>query len=152
MIVNFGVCSDDVRVLSKNIAITRNGIDATPFEPMTVTRPTFILSYDDALVNCNYFEVPAFGRWYRVTGCSLQNGGRMVISGEVDVLKSFENQIKNLSVNVEKYQNEVEQFIPDTDYGITNAAITTVYNADWPFYDEDLSGFTVLGAIGKSSG
>lgn len=160
MRIKMATCRDDVRVLDKSFLDTEF-FDATPFEPFTITSPSLILEYKPELTGYNYFFIEDFNRWYRVTNCTLQTGNRVIISGEVDVLASFNSQIKGLQVNVDKYQSEVEQFIPDTEFGITNAARTTVYESDSPLIhkesfneaapDESLTGYLVLGAIGVSS-
>lgn len=133
MLIDFYRCTDDPRKLNKNFGIaTYSAPDAKPFESMSVTNPVLIMGYNAAIANATYFYLPEFARYYRVTSCVLQNGGRCVVTGEVDVLSSFKSSIGNLKVNVENNQWKQEQYIPDTQVGFTNASMVHVLESDLP--------------------
>lgn len=62
----------------------------------SITRPVFHLEAD--AVSGNYFYVEAFNRYYFVKELTAVRNGLWEVRGQVDVLESFENEIKAQNV------------------------------------------------------
>lgn len=60
----------------------------------TVENPVLEISYSPDIMTKNYFYIPDFDRYYFITDKTI-NGHIVEISGHVDVLMSFKNDILN---------------------------------------------------------
>lgn len=92
--VSLYFCSDDNRVVSKNLQhiITVNGLE--PSEPLSVIEPRVVVEYNGAFpMSVNYMS--CWGRYYFVTNIELIRGQRAILTGKVDVLKTYESDIRN---------------------------------------------------------
>lgn len=81
--------TDDVKVVSKTI--TNIGV-AKPLIPTGIVsrdNPTITIVYEESFLTANYMTIPEFGRKYFIK-VSVDTAGRMIISGSVDPLTSFE--------------------------------------------------------------
>ena len=84
--------TDDVKVVRKTITNIGN---ATPLNPTGIVsrdNPTITVEYNSAFLTANYMTIPEFGRKYFIK-VSVDTAGRMIISGTVDPLTSFESGI-----------------------------------------------------------
>lgn len=63
----------------------------------SVSEPTLILSYNTT--NFNYMYIPDFGRYYHAYP-TVDTGGRVVVSGDCDVLMSAKNAVLNTTAYV----------------------------------------------------
>lgn len=90
-----------------NSKIKKNEINKTLGTPIVKTcalkngssieDPVLYMEHDATLFNCNYVYIPDFGRYYFISGRELVEHTEY-ITCHVDVLKSFETDIKNSSV------------------------------------------------------
>lgn len=113
--VTFGVCTDEKEKIRKSFSSIKT-CNCDVYGESTILLPQLILRYDSALVNCNYAYIPEWLRYYYITNETVSNGGRLVISMEVDPLKSFENEILSLDVNVVRNEFERNKLVYDSKY------------------------------------
>lgn len=88
--VKFYTCSDDPRTLPKTLVQTGNlaGYSMDVLTGCSILNPALCMAYDATLVGCNYIYIAEFGRYYAIT-ITLDEGGRMYISGTVDAMQTF---------------------------------------------------------------
>lgn len=95
MSVTFGTTTDPVFCVNKDYTTIKT-INGNPIEPENILYPTFLVDYDDDLLDCNYCFVSAdtFNRFYfcRVT---TENGNNLRIDCSVDALQSWWHEFQN---------------------------------------------------------
>lgn len=121
--ITIGTSNDDVRKLDKSFNVV-DSVSARIKEPCDILYPTFILNYDARFANCNYLKVPEWNRSYYIDNITLSSGGTMVLNCVVDVLDSFKNEIRNLTVNVSVNENSDFSDISDNNVTIASSEET----------------------------
>lgn len=91
--------SDDPRVLNKNIG-SGTTLSCTLVYPSELLSPTIRISANSWNASLNYMYISDFNRFYFITEVSYENGGAVLISGRVDPLMTYRNNISDLRVNV----------------------------------------------------
>lgn len=91
------------RVMGKTITLL-NTVDCTLKDANEILAPEIILAYSDDISQVNYCYIPTFNRYYFVEVVAL-TGNRYQLLCEVDVLESFKDYIKNLSVIISNTQS-----------------------------------------------
>lgn len=114
-------CSDDPRKLTKTLSgqITVNNVRPTGI--VDLMNPSFELDYDSSYTTKNYCEVGApFNRSYFITDMKIDIGKKIIISCAVDVLQTYNGQIKPINANIIRSENEnmAEPYLPDNEYKI----------------------------------
>lgn len=101
----------DTRLVSKNIeeATTLNG---TLRNRCSVTDPVFAVESADP-PTVNYMYVPEFNRYYYITSIESINNGLWSISGHVDVLMSYANQIRAQKAVIARQQYKYNLYLDD---------------------------------------
>ena len=97
LVVNFGVCSDEEEKIRKSFSSVKT-CNCEVYGESSILKPNLLLRYDAALTSCNYAFIGEWGRYYWIKNSIVANGGRLIISCEVDPLKSFDTAILNLDV------------------------------------------------------
>lgn len=150
-------CKDDRRKLSKTL--TGQGIPVnsiTPTGAVSLSSPTFILSYDESYIGCNYLvidEAP-FNRCYFIEDMQIDIGKKIVISCVVDVLQTYKKQIKKLTANVVRQEGTIKEMLPDNSFCYLNQIdvinkLMTVQN----YFGNQIDGghYTVLAIAGADN-
>ena len=101
----------DKRQLVKNITEIKT-ISATAKGEINIISPTLILEYFST--DFNYCYISDFNRYYFVKSITLLTGQRIQIDLSVDVLMTYKEEIKNLTVNVLRYENIKPTFLTDS--------------------------------------
>lgn len=115
MELNLYTNNDDNKVVTKNITtlVTLNGIlrdDCSIIDPVIMISSD---SFNNAMAAvCNYAMIPEFGRYYFVKNITL-TGKFWVIEMHVDVLASFQTQLKALDAVVARQENEYNLYLQD---------------------------------------
>lgn len=115
LVVNFGVCSDEEEKIRKGFSSVKT-CNCEVYGESSILKPNLLLRYDASLVSCNYAFIGEWGRYYWIRNQIVTNGGRLIISCEVDPLKSFDTAILNLDVNVIRNEFERNKLIYDDYY------------------------------------
>ena len=103
--------TSDKRNLNKTIA-TIKSVSATAKGEINIISPTLILEYFS--IDFNYCYISDFNRYYFVNSITLLTGQRIQINLSLDVLMSYKEEIKNLTVNVLRYENIEPTFLTDS--------------------------------------
>lgn len=104
----------DIRQLNKNITqIGSAPITAQLTYSVTISDPSFVMSYDANLINANYVYVQEWGRYYFIKDRRMIDGNRIEMSCHIDVLMSFKNEILNSDVIASRSASHANPWIPD---------------------------------------
>lgn len=104
--------SSDKRQLNKNITEIKT-ISAIAKGDINIISPTIIINYFNN-VDFNYCYISNFNRYYFVNSITLLQGQRVQIELKIDVLMTYKDEIKNLTVNVLRYENIEPTFLTDS--------------------------------------
>lgn len=111
--------ADDDNVLNKTLTDELIISDVKLKNPVNINNPILSLSskivYDDGFgggwtyetKDYNYAYIPEFERYYFIENITLQSNNINVLSLKVDVLKTYENEILNSDLYVEKEINHI---------------------------------------------
>lgn len=111
--------ADDDNVLNKTLTDELIISDVKLKNPVNINNPILSLSskivYDDGYgggwtyetKDYNYAYIPAFERYYFIENITLQSNNINVLTLKVDVLKTYENEILNSDLYVEKEINHI---------------------------------------------
>lgn len=150
MIIKIGTTSDDRLTLTKNFS--GKEITVQIKSPCDILNPVFILSYDAAYLTANYLYCPDFNRYYFINKAQVLTGNRIELPCNVDVLMSYNRQIKSLICNIYRNEKLRMAYISDSNKPLTTKTQTQTYVFDKdPFVKAD--GYTcyVLSVIGGIS-
>ena len=103
--------TSDKRNLNKVISEIKS-VSATAKGEINIISPTLILEYFST--DFNYCYISDFKRYYFVNSITLLTGQRVQINLSVDVLMTYKEEIKNLTVNVLRYENIEPTFLSDS--------------------------------------
>ena len=103
--------TSDKRNLNKVITQIKS-VSATSKGEINIISPTLILEYFS--IDFNYCYISDFNRYYFVNSITLLSGKRVQINLSVDVLMTYKEEIKNLTVNVLRYEKSEPTFLTDS--------------------------------------
>lgn len=104
--------ASDKNVMYKNITPVTSAT-LTPTGSVNIITPAITVDYDANILTANYMYISAFNRFYYVNNISLQIGKKLLITGYVDLLMSFADDIQNAFVNVCRAQNPANRDLSD---------------------------------------
>lgn len=123
--VSLGTNLSDERYLTKNIEWKQTNVSCDVYGSVDRINPQILL--DKAIVDLsdvNYMEIPEFGRKYFITSIVGAAGHRVLVTGHVDVLSTYDDQIRQCSVIAARSTNQYNTYLHD-DKRIYN---TYIYN------------------------
>ncbi len=101
---------------SVNNIITVSGVLK---EETSIIDPVIMIECDlNAVKNCNYMTVPAFGRSYFVNNIRSIRNGLIEFSCHVDVLSSFASQIRGNTAIIRKQENDWNLYLNDGSFKV----------------------------------
>lgn len=118
MDIDFYVTKDDPRKIEKTVTEKKTVTGVFTYDNFSILTPSFLLSYDSDILSKNVFYSGVLNRWYAITNISLIPGGKMVVSGKVDVLLSFNDEILKCKGNAVRSSSSGFTMVPDTAYPI----------------------------------
>lgn len=68
----------------------------------------------------NYFYIPKVKRYYFITDITMMSGGRVAISGKVDVLMSFKTDIIDSTQLIVRQEKKTNNYLIDTDIPLSS--------------------------------
>lgn len=92
-------------VINKNVVSVKSGVSCNVKEPISITNPVVILSFDVETLKANYAYIPDYNRYYYINDIIPLTGGRIELHLSVDVLYSFKDDILNSTAIIDKQQN-----------------------------------------------
>lgn len=127
MILEIGTCVSEKNSLSKNYTLNYS-LTGNIKEPSSVIDPVILIQADlSMLAGCNYCYIPVFRRFYYITNMKTATNETCTLSLHVDVLQSFNEEIKACSGYVDRNEDIVSPMIADAErQRQINPAISTV--------------------------
>lgn len=113
-------------------------VEANLKNDVSVINPTFILYYTDNILQSNYCFIPKFNRYYFIDEIVPITGDRCIVKCRVDVLESFKDDIKSLTVILDKSQSiyKSNKYLDDGSFVVENKDFNTIHNFPNGFNDE----------------
>lgn len=112
--VNFYTNSSDNRSLSKNLAPVKAGVNCSIYGNIDRLNPALEIDKTDIdLRDCNYMEIPEFGRKYFITSIECDAGKTIIVHGHVDVLSTYAEQIKECPLIASRSSNLYNGYLID---------------------------------------
>lgn len=113
-------------------------VEANLKNDVSVINPTFILYYTDNILQSNYCFIPKFNRYYFIDEIVPITGDRCIVKCRVDVLESFKDDIKSLTVILDKSQSiyKSNKYLDDGSFIVENKDFNTIHNFPNGFNDE----------------
>lgn len=68
----------------------------------------------------NYFSIPKVNRYYFITDITMMRGGRVAITGKVDVLMSFKADILGSTQLIVRQEKKTNNYLIDTDIPLSS--------------------------------
>ena len=133
--------SDSPNTLNKTLGTGKTITSLKPYRDCSILSPRFILDYDSTVLGYNYIYISAFGRYYYIDDITIATAQTMVISCSVDVLMSFNTDIKNCPINVIR-TNTAPTYVPDNSLPIDTSRF---YTEGIEFPNTKLSDMSLLG-------
>lgn len=124
--------------IGKTTKIVRIISGAQARDDCTVETPVLILNEDiTTMTDVNYFYIPDFKRYYFKTAVSAMTGRRWMLTGTVDVLESFSDDILRLTVIADKQQakSQSDLYINDGSFVTEDRYFNTIVNFSSGFDD-----------------
>lgn len=124
-------------VIGKSLAQIKS-VEAQLKNDVSVINPTLILNYTANILESNYCFIPKFNRYYFIDEIVPITGDRCVVKCRVDVLESFKEDIKSLTVILDKTQSiyKSNKYLDDGSFVVENKDFNTIYNFPNGFNDE----------------
>lgn len=128
MDVIFYYNTSDDRVIKKNI-LQGKTLQGVLRDEVSVMSPIVRFESDEVL-DYNYAYIPALERYYSITDRTCYRNNIWDVSFQVDVLMSFQNDICNLNVIVDKQSMRMHgnEYIDDGSLVTENVMFKKVYN------------------------
>ena len=113
-------------------------VEAQLKNDVSIINPTLILTYTLNILDSNYCFIPKFNRYYFIDEIVPITGDRCIVKCRVDVLESFKEDIKSLTVILDKTQSiyKSNKHLDDGSFVVENKDFNTIYNFPNGFNDE----------------
>lgn len=102
MKVTFYTFTGDDRVINKSLGDAIGEKECTVQDACSILAPRLTLNYDGSLVSCNYIYIGTWGRYYKITDITVDEGGRMYVSAIVDAGLSWWSQVSSCTASVSR--------------------------------------------------
>lgn len=135
--------------VSKKLTTVRTALTCSLKDNTDMLTPTILLSKSNisGATNFNYMYIDEFKRYYYTKSPVERKGGVLEIEGQVDVLMSHSNAIRNLYALVERQEYFYNLYMPDLK--IPNVAYKRVQTIKFPTQPLTLDGTLILAVSGK---
>ena len=113
-------------------------VEANLKNDVSIINPTLILNYTANILDSNYCFIPKFNRYYFIDEIVPITGDRCIVKCRVDVLESFKEDIKSLTVILDKTQSiyKSNKYLDDGSFVVENKDFNTIYNFPNGFNEE----------------
>lgn len=115
MIATFYENLSDNRVVDKDLRTMKNNIPIILKDDTDILKPTFILQYDEDILNSNYIYVTELKRYYYIENITLSQK-RIYVTASVDVLNTYKDDILNLKAVLKRQENKYNTYLNDENY------------------------------------
>lgn len=104
--------SDDRRVVNKTLGTAVATLTAIIKNDADILYPVLEVAYNSSVLTANYIYIDTLQRYYYIKNIKLDRQ-RIFLECEVDVLKSYYNEIKNLNCVVSRQENNYNTYLND---------------------------------------
>lgn len=104
--------SDDRRVVNKTLGTAVATLTAVFKNDADILYPVLEVAYNASVLTANYLYIDTLQRYYYIKNIKLDRQ-RIFLECEVDVLKSYYNEIKNLTCVVSRQENNYNTYLND---------------------------------------
>lgn len=126
MIIDLFINHSEKNHLSKTL--TNNlSLNGTLKQETSVINPTVIIESNNPTIY-NYMYIPLFHRYYYITDIDSIRNNLWRITGKVDVLMSFDDEILNCNVLISDAQNTPENYVSGEQWKSTVKSKTDIIN------------------------
>ena len=124
-------------VIGKSLAQIKS-VEAQLKNDVSIINPTLILYYTANILDSNYCFIPKFNRYYFIDEIVPITGDRCIVKCRVDVLESFKEDIKSLTVILDKAQSiyKSNKYLDDGSFIVENKDFNTIHNFPNGFNEE----------------
>lgn len=113
--INLYKNSAETNRVDKTSYLTSAGaLSGTLRSECSIIRPAIVI-HQETLPDFNYVHMPAFNRYYFVTGITSVAYGLWRIDMNCDVLMSYKNAIRNLTAIIARQENDYNDYLVDTE-------------------------------------
>lgn len=137
---------DDVKTLHKSVTSIGNAKTAVIKNDTSVINPHFILSYTGDCLTANYLYCSDLDRYYFINDYTLLTGNRIDLTCTVDVLKTAENSINQITATIVRQEKQGISILPDSNILVQNYNIVDIYSFSGGF--DNTVGSYVLEILG----
>lgn len=153
MKVYLKVINADARTVSK-WTWNNDGTEKTVYimDNTNILYPTLSLDYDAGVLasGVNYVYIPAFGRYYFISGISCDNGKRIYINCSIDVLNTYKAGILSAPVNVIRSESAGIGYFPDSRLPVEPDRVKPFMKQLQPPFTKSLTGRRVVVGVFNS--
>ena len=113
-------------------------VEAQLKNDVSIINPTLVLNYTANILDSNYCFIPKFNRYYFIDEIVPISGDRCIVKCRVDVLESFKEDIKSLTVILDKAQSiyKSNKYLDDGSFIVENKDFNTIHNFPNGFNEE----------------
>lgn len=130
------IISDEEHVLDPSLTVVESGISAVHKEDTNMLHPTLILS-QNVDQDFNYIYIPKYGRYYFLKERTFSQQ-RYIVSFDVDPLRSWKSDIKDLNVIANRSSSYYNVYQRDDSIPFENRNIVTTQNFNGGFAGQSL--------------
>lgn len=141
--------SSDRKALDKTLT-TITAVTANPLEDCDILKPRLVLRYNANIELINFMYIPEFQRYY-FANCTVQPGGQIEITGEIDYLTTYNSAIKNTKVLLDRTSTEKLSNLFFADEKIRKYAYQRTQNVLFPNNPLNRDGYCVLITAGGAA-
>ena len=129
--------SSENNVIGKSLAHIKS-VECNLKNDVSIINPTLVLAYTANILNSNYCFIPKFNRYYFIDEIVPITGDRCIVKCRVDVLESFKEDIKSLTVILDKAQSiyKSNKYLDDGSFVVENKDFNTIHNFPNGFNEE----------------
>ena len=129
--------SSENNVIGKSLSQIKR-VECNLKNDVSIINPTFILTYTAYIFESNYCFIPKFNRYYFIDEIVPISGDRCIVKCRVDVLESFKEDIKSLTVILDKSQSiyKSNKYLDDGSFIVENKDFNTIHNFPNGFNEE----------------
>ena len=129
--------SSENNVIGKSLAQIKS-VECNLKNDVSIINPTLVLAYTANILNSNYCFIPKFNRYYFIDEIVPISGDRCIVKCRVDVLESFKEDIKSLTVILDKAQSiyKSNKYLDDGSFVVENKDFNTIHNFPNGFNEE----------------
>ena len=120
MIINFYTNLSDPKSLDKNLE-SRGSITGQLRAESDILNPSILCEGDvSSYTNCNYLEIPDFGRSYFVDSFESVRNGLFRVNCHVDVLSTYKTQIRANTAILARSERVWDLYLDDGSFKVDN--------------------------------